>query len=92
MKRLRAYLDHGFLELDNNTAERSMRGIAIGRKNYMFVGSERGGKSAAIIYTLMETAKLNNIDPQAWLTDVLTRIADHKINKIDELLPWNYKG
>ena len=92
MKRLRGYLDHGFLELDNNTAKRSMRGIAIGRKNYMFVGSERGGKSAAIIYTLMETAKLNNIDPQAWLTDVLTRIADHKINRIDELLPWNYKG
>jgi transposase len=91
-KRLRDYLDHGFLELDNNTAERAMRGIAIGRKNYMFVGSERGGKSAAIIYTLMETAKLNNIDPQAWLTDVLTRIADHKINRIDELLPWNYKG
>ena len=57
----------------------------------MFVGSERGGKSAAIIYTLMETAKLNNIDRQAWLTDVLTRIADHKINRIDELLPWNYK-
>jgi hypothetical protein len=56
-------------ELDNNTAERSMRGIAIGRKNYMFVGSERGGKSAAIIYTLIETAKLNNVDPQAWLTD-----------------------
>lgn len=58
-------------ELDNNTAERSMRGIAIGRKNYMFVGSERGGKSAAIIYTLIETAKLNSVDPQAWLTDTL---------------------
>lgn len=69
-----------------------MRGIAIGRKNYMFVGSERGGKSAAIIYTHMETAKLNKVDPQAWLTDVLTRIADHKIKRIDELLPWNYKG
>jgi transposase len=54
--------------------------------------SESSGKFAAIIYTLMETAKLNNIDPQAWLTDVLTRIADHKINRIDELLPWNYKG
>jgi hypothetical protein len=85
-------LDHGFLELDNKTAERSMRGIAIGRKNYMFVGSERGGKSAAIIYTLIETAKLNSVDPQAWLTDTLNRIADHKINRIDELLPWNYKG
>jgi transposase len=79
-------------ELDNNTAERSMRGIAIGRKNYMFVGSERGGKSAAIIYTLIETAKLNSVDPQAWLTDTLSRIADHKINRIDELLPWNYKA
>jgi transposase len=92
MKRLRGYLDHGFLELDNNTAERSMRGIAIGRKNYMFVGSERGGKSAAIIYTLIETAKLNSVDPQARLTATLNRIADHKINRIDELLPWNYKG
>jgi hypothetical protein len=89
MKRLRGYLDHGCLELDNNTAERSMRGIAIGRKNYMFVGSERGGKSAAIIYTLLETEKLNNVDPQAWLTDVLARTADYKINRIDELLPWN---
>jgi transposase len=58
----------------------------------MFVGSERGGKSAAIIYTLMEAAKLNNTDLQAWLTDVLTRIDDHKINRIDELLPLNYKG
>jgi hypothetical protein len=61
-----------------------MRGIAIGRKNYMFVGSERGGKSAAIIYTLVETAKLNSVDPQAWLTDTLSRIANHKINTIDE--------
>jgi hypothetical protein len=92
MKRLLDYLDHGSLELDNNTAERSMRGIAIGRKNYMFVGSERSGSSVAIIYTLMETTKLNNIDPKAWLTDALTRIADHKINRTDEVLPWNYKG
>jgi len=69
-----------------------MRGIAIGRKNYMFVGSERGGKSAATIYSPIETAKLNNADPQAWLSDALNRIADHKINSIDELLRWNYKG
>ena len=62
-----------------------MSGIAIGRKNYMFVGSERGGKSAAIIYTLIETAKLNSVDPQAWLTDTLSRITNHKINRIDEL-------
>ena len=89
IKRLRPYLDHGILELDNNTAERSMRPIALGRKNYLFMGSEGGGKSAAIAYTLIETAKLNGVDPQAWLTDTLGRISDHKINKIDELLPWN---
>lgn len=65
----------------------SMRSIAIGRKNYMFVGSKRGGKSAAIINTLIETAELNGINTQAWLTWVLERIADHKINRIDERLP-----
>jgi hypothetical protein len=90
MKRLRPYLDHGILELDNNTAERSMRGIAIGRKNWLFMGSEGGGKSAAIAYTLIETAKLNGIDPQAWLTDTLGRISDHKITRLDELMPWRY--
>ena len=90
MKRLRPYLENGFLELDNNTAERSMRPIALGRKNYLFMGSERGGKSAAIAYTLIETAKLSGVDPQAWLTDTLTRIADHKITKLDELMPWRY--
>ena len=90
MKRLRPYIDHGILELDNNTAERAMRPISLGRKNYLFMGSERGGKSAAIAYSLIETAKLNGIDPQAWLTDVLGRIADHKITRIDELLPWHY--
>ena len=88
MKRLRPYLEHGFLELDNNTVERSMRPIALGRKNYLFMGSQGGGKAAAIAYTLIETAKLNNVDPQAWLTDVLGRIADHKITKLDELMPW----
>ena len=90
MKKLRPYLDHGFLELDNNAAERSMRPIALGRKNYLFMGSERGGKSAAIAYTLIETAKLNGVDPQAWLTGVLARIAGHKINRLDQLLPWHY--
>ena len=87
IKRLRPYIDHGVLELDNNTAERS---IAIGRKNWLFAGSEGGGQSTAIAYTLIETAKLNGVDPQAWLTDVLGRIADHKITRIDELLPWRY--
>lgn len=62
----------------------------IGRKNWMFAGSEGGGKAMAIAYTLIETVKLNGVDPQAWLTDVLGRIADHKINRIDELLPWRY--
>jgi hypothetical protein len=90
IKKLRPYLDHGILELDNNSAERSMRGVAVGRKNWLFAGSEAGGKSAAIAYTLIETAKLNGVDPQVWLTDVLARIADHKITRIDGFLPWRY--
>ena len=90
LKRLRPYLDDGRLSIDNNAAERGMRSIAIGRKNYLFIGSDKGGKSAAIAYTLIESAKLNGVDPQAWLADVLSRIADHKINLIDELLPWRY--
>ena len=75
---------------DNNAAERGMRGIALGRKNFLFMGSDNGGRSAAIAYTLIETAKLNGVDPQSWLTDVLGRIADHKINKLEELMPWRY--
>jgi len=71
------------------SAERAMRSAALGRKNYLFVGSQTGGKSAAIAYTLIETAKLNGVDPQAWLADTLARIPDHKINRIDDLLPWN---
>lgn len=90
MKRMRAYLDHGVLEPDNNTVERAMRCVAVGRKNWLFAGSEGGGKAAAIAYTLIETAKLNGVDPQAWLTDTLGRIAEHKINRIDDLLPWRY--
>ncbi len=89
-KKLRPYLDHGCLEPDNNPAERAMKPIALGRKNFLFVGSEGGGKAAAIAYTLVESAKLNGVDPQAWLTDVLSRIAEHKITKIDEALPWSY--
>lgn len=88
MKKMRGYLENGFLELDNNCAERSIRCVALGRKNYLFVGSEGGGKAAAIAYTLIETAKLNNVDPQAWLTWVLGQMADHKINRLDELMPW----
>ncbi len=92
MPRLRPYLGHGHLEIDNNAAERAIRGVAIGRKNYLFVGSPAGGKAAAIAYTLMETAKLNGIDPQDWLADTLARIADYKITKVDDLLPWNHKN
>ena len=66
-----------------------MRSVALGRKNYRFVGSQTGGKAAAIAYTLIETAKLNGVDPQAWLTKALACIPDHKINRIDDLLPWN---
>ena len=91
MKRLRPYLDYGILELDNNTAERAMRPVAIGRKNYLFVGSQAGGRAAAIAYTLIETAKLNGVDPQAWLADTLACIPDYKITKVDELMPWNFR-
>ena len=90
LKRLRPYLEDGRLSIDNIAAEFRMHIIAVGGKTYLFVGSDEGGKSAAIAYTLIETAKLNGVDPQAWLTDVLARIADHKINRIDELLPWQY--
>ena len=90
MARMRPYLASGILELDNNAAERGMRAIALGRKNYLFVGSEAGGKAAAIAYTLIETAKLNRVDPQAWLADTLARIPDYKITKVDELLPWRW--
>lgn len=88
--KLRPYLEHGFLELDNNTAERAMRPIAIGRKNYLFLGSEKGGKSAAICYSLIETCKLNNVNPQSWLTYALTNIQDTKLSDLNKLLPWNY--
>lgn len=88
-KALTRYVDDGRIEIDNNTAERALRGISLGRKNYLFMGSDAGGERAAAIYSLVETAKLNGIDPEAYLRDVLTRIADHPINRIDELLPWN---
>jgi transposase len=90
LPKARPYLDNGFLEIDNNSVERAMKPVAIGRKNWTFAGSEGGGNAMAIAYTLIETAKLNGVNPQAWLTDVLSRIADHKITKIDELLPWCY--
>jgi transposase len=84
------YLDDGRLEIDNNTAERALRAVALGRKNYLFAGSDAGGERAAAIYSLIETAKLNGLDPQAYLRDLFDRIPDHKINRIAELLPWNW--
>jgi transposase len=80
----------GRIEIDNNAAERSIRGIALGRKNYLFAGSDSGGNRAAAIYSLIETCKLNGLDPEAYLRSVLTRIADYPINRITELLPWNW--
>lgn len=88
MKRLRPYLDHGFLELDNNTAERAMQSVAVGRKNCLFVGSQTGGRAAAIPCTLIETAKLNGVDPQAWLVDTLIRIPDYKLSRPDDPPLW----
>ncbi len=87
----RAYLSDSHLEPDNNICERSIRPIALGRKNYLFMGSVGGGKAAALAYTLIETAKMNDVDPEAWLTWILERLPDHKINRIDELMPWAYK-
>ena len=75
---------------DNNPAERALRPIGIGRKNWLFAGANTGGETLARAMTIIETAKLNGLDPQAYLADVLDRIHDHKINKLDELLPWNW--
>jgi transposase len=83
------YIDDGRIELDNNRAERALRAVALGRKNYLFAGSDSGGDGAAAMYTLIGTAKLNGLDPEAYLRTVLTRIADHPIHRIHDLLPWN---
>ena len=85
------FLDDGRICLSNSAAERALRGIALGRKSWLFAGSDRGGQRAAAIYSLIVTAKLNNVDPQVWLADVLARIADHPAHRIDQLLPWNWQ-
>jgi transposase len=85
------FLDDGRICLTNNAAERALRGIALGRRAWLFAGSDRGGERAAAMYTLIATAKLNDINPQAWLADVLNRIADHPASRLHQLLPWHWK-
>ena len=105
LPRLRPYLEHGSIEIDSeagqgsvrgtdppaNAAERAMRGRALGRKNWLFAGSQAGGKALAIAATLIETAKLNHVDPEAWLADTLARIPNYKITRVDDLMPWKYR-
>ncbi|WP_425411934.1 IS66 family transposase [Magnetospirillum moscoviense] len=86
------FLADGRVDLSNNAAERALRGIAVGRRNWTFAGSDAGGRRAAALYTLIETCKMNGIDPRAWLADVLDRLPGHSVKRIDELLPWNWKG
>ncbi|SPJ26383.1 hypothetical protein PAA8504_04241 [Palleronia abyssalis] len=86
------FLEDGRIGIDNNPAERAMRPIGVGRRNWLFAGSDSGGETLARAMTLIETAKMSGLDPQAWLADVLDRIHDHKINRLDELLPWNWKA
>ena len=88
---LTRFLDDGRLCVSNNAAERALRGIAVGRHNWTFAGSDEGGRRAAAIYTLIETAKLNSIDPQAWLADVLARLPDYPAKRIADLMPWNWR-
>jgi transposase len=84
------FLEDGRICLTNNAAERALRGLALGRKAWLFAGSDHGGERAALLYSLIVTAKLNDVDPQAWLADVLARIAEHPANRLDQLLPWNW--
>ena len=87
-----AFLDDGRICLSNNAAERALRGIALGRKSWLFAGSDRGGQRIALMLSLIARAKLNDIDPQAWLADVLARIADIPQNRLADLLPWNWRA
>ena len=83
------YASDGRIEIDNNAAERALRTVALGRKNFLFAGSDAGGDRAAAIYRLIGSAKLNGLDPETYLRFVIERIADYRINKLDDLLPWH---
>ncbi len=84
------FLADGRICLSNNAAERALRTLALGRRSWLFAGSDRGGQRAAMMYSLVTTAKMNNVDPQAWLADILARIANHPAHRLDELMPWNW--
>lgn len=86
---LTRYCDDGRIEIDNSAAERALRGVALGRRNFLFAGADSGGERAAAMYGLIGTAKLNGVDPEAWLRYVLAHIADHPVNRVDDFLPWN---
>ena len=85
------FLDDGRVCMSNNAAERGLRCVALGRKSWLFCGSDRGGQRAAAMYSLIVTCKMNGVDPQAWLADVLLHIAGHPVHRLDELLPWNWR-
>lgn len=86
------FVEDGRICMTNNAAERALRGVALGRKAWLFAGSDRGGDRAAAIYSLIVTAKLNGVDPRAWLADILGRLADHPAAQLNDLLPWNWKA
>jgi transposase len=88
-KFVRLHTDDGMLEIDNSTAERALKAVALGRKNFLFAGSDSGGERAAAMYSLIGSAKLNWLDPELYLRTVLARIADHSVSNIQDLLPWN---
>ena len=86
------YCNDGRLEISNNLVENALRSVALGRRNWMFVGSMKGGEAAALFYALAGTCRLNGVEPEAWFTDVIERIGDHPINRIDDFLPWKWQA